>query len=263
MVPERPGRHDRTMTTSTPSAGSPSPAAAPRPRAAAPALDERAVPLPPPGTFVSPLPAVAPIGLLDREPLAGAIRHARHAGVDPITFARQLRDAGWTDALAQAAADRVVEQDRRRGAWFAWYGGLGTIVAASSAAGHVALRAGEVGTIGIASGSAIATLLTTALVATPIAAWGRWQLRRVDEGPGRWSPTRRALVEVLLWITAVVAVVRALVYVSAILRTLLVPGAASLSVWSFAQVFVTVVAAGGLFRFGWHERAIVRTARAS
>jgi hypothetical protein len=259
MVQERPDRHDRTMTTSTPPTPSASSAASPfRPTFGAPA-----VPLPPPATLVAPLPAVAPIGLLEREPLAGAIRHARLAGVDPVTFARQLRDAGWTDALAQAAADRVVEQERRRGAWFAWYGGLGIMVAASSAAGHVALRAGEVGTMGIGSGSAIATLVTTALVATPIAAWGRWQLRGVDDGPGRWSPTRRALVELMLWVTAVVAIVRALVYVSAILRSLLVPGAASLSAWSFAQVLVTVVAAGGLFRFGWHERAIVRTAEGS
>ena len=242
--------HHHTMTSAI------STLPAPRPPGAA-------IPLPPPAGLAAPAPAVAPVGFYDREPLAGAIRTARHTNIDPITFAEQLREAGWPDLVAQAAADRIVQRDRHRVAWVAWYGALGTIVATVAAAAHVGLQAAGRHKMTFASGSAIATMLTIALVATPIALWGRWHLRNAVDGPGRWSPTRRTLIEAMLWTTALVAIARSLIYVSVILRAILVPGAPPLTTWDFAQVLVTITAAGSLFRYGWHQRTSVRTGRHS
>jgi hypothetical protein len=216
---------------------------------------------PPAGPPAPPAPAVAVVGaaLIDREPLLGATRAARRDGIDPVTFETTLLDAGWPAGVARAAADRLTAADDRPMTWWTWYGSLGVMVASFAAAGHAAFEAAHRGALTTGTGTMLASALTLAFVALPFAVWGWWLAKRAVQGAGRWSPTRRALVDVLMWGTGVVAVGRALVYLSEIFRGLFIPGVENPSIWSLGQVAVTVVAAGGLFVFGWRERMNVRT----
>jgi hypothetical protein len=207
----------------------------------------------------APHPAAIGMALLDRPPLAGAIATARRDGIDPVTFQRMLVDAGWPHSIALAAADRLSANESRSLTWWLWYGSLGSFVGLVAAAAHAALHAQNEGVMTTTTGTALAGALTLAFVAIPFVVWGRYLAKQAVEGAGRWSATRRVLVDLLMWCTGLVAVGRALVYLSHIFRGLFVPGVDSPTMWSLAQVVVTIAAAGGLFVFGWRERQHVRT----
>jgi hypothetical protein len=190
--------------------------------------------------------------------LQDAIVKARAEGTDPVTFERSLISLGWSSQRAREVADRLAETDSQPLVWWGWYGSLGVIVASLAAAAHAALDAGDQGGLTEQTGSVLATALTIAVTAVPIAAWCRTFVRRAVTGIGRWSPVRRSLVDVLMWSTGVVAVVRALVYVGQVFRGFFVPDVDVTSAWDLGQVLVTIIAAGTLFSYSLRERADVR-----
>jgi hypothetical protein len=203
------------------------------------------------------------LSVIDREPLASHVRAARIAGLGPDALRNDLESVGWPENVARAAADRLVKGVDHPVVWWARYGGLSAVVLSLATAAHLALAAAEGGNLTAGLGQSVASAFTVATVALPVALWGRHMTRTLSTGPGRWSRTRRTLLDVMMWATAIVAIMRALVYVYAVFQSIFVATAAPLSVWAFMQVAVTIVAAGSMFVFAWRERLDARSGQLS
>jgi small-conductance mechanosensitive channel len=216
--------------------------------------------LPPPSPpIVKGRPLEVQLGVIDQEPLASYIREACAVGVGPDVLREQLESVGWPDFIARSASDRLVKGVDHPVVWWARYGGVSAFAITVAAGAHLALTAAEDGVITTSLGQSMASAFTASIVAIPVAVWGRYMALRVGAGPGRWSTTRRNLLDVMVWGTAIVAIVRALAYVYGVLNSLFVPDARPLTIWAFLQVLVTVIVSGAMFAFSWRERLHARS----
>jgi hypothetical protein len=187
-------------------------------------------------------------------PDPGALRswldRRRNAGDTPDRIAEDLVAAGWNaDAAAGAALSSLRSSDRHRLAYGALTVSVGLAALAGATSMHLLLR-GEAG-----DPYALAEAITVLVAATPVAGWSARVARDVEgrSAHATWSPSRRWWFGALALCTAVVGIVRVLVYVHDAALSLTGASSEPLTATALAQVAVSVGVAVPLFWWALRE----------
>lgn len=173
----------------------------------------------------------------------------RNAGETPADIATDLVRAGWdADTSARVALRSLRSADRQTLTYAALCLGAGFAALGIASSGHLMLA-------GNPEPMTLTTMLTLALVATPIAITAAAGARRAE---GRstfvmWSPARRGWFGALALCTGVVGIVRLLGYVFGAIATLTGAVDDDFSVVAAAQVLVTLSVALPLFVVSFRE----------
>ena len=173
----------------------------------------------------------------------------RNAGRTPEQISAELVTSGWdadTAARTSLRSLRSVDRQTLTYASLNLAAGFGALGLASSA--HLILA-------GNPEPVELTWMLTTALVAGPIALVVAAAARRI-EGRSRyvmWSASRRGWFGALALCTGVVGVARLLIYLFSALSTLTGASSGAFTAASAGQVAVTLLAAGPLFIWTFHE----------
>ena len=173
----------------------------------------------------------------------------RNAGETPADIAEELVRSGWdADTSARVALRSLRSADRQTltYATLCLSAGLAGLGIASS--GHLILD-------GNPEPMTLTTMLTLALVATPIAVVAALGARRAEQRSTfvMWSPSRRGWFGALALCTGFVGIVRLLGYVFGALATLTGAVDDDFSVVAAVQVLVTLSIALPLFIVGFRE----------
>ena len=175
----------------------------------------------------------------------------RNAGVTPDEITRELVAAGWAADLASRAALRSLRRtDRHALSYWSLVLGAGSSALATASALHLAMTPAA-----DRSELALASWITVALVAAPVALAGQYFARRSEscEPHVIWSPTRRSLFGALAAATAVVGLGRLLTYVFEAVAALVGVEGYELDAASFLQVLVSLGVSVPLFVWALFE----------
>lgn len=233
--------HPTATTTTEQPRPAPGPAATPGPSASPPPYRPQPSGADEPRSPVEPLPGSLPQALrlwLDRR---------RNAGDTPDRIAEDLVAAGWNaDAAADVAVASLRSSDRHRLAYGVLTVSAGFAALAAATSLHLLLVHDPDGSWMAASRARdLAEALTVLAAAAPTAAWSfRWT-RSIEASSAHavWSPARRSWFGALAACTAVIGLVRLLVYVYGAALALTGASGEPLSVVDLAQVAVSVAVA--------------------
>lgn len=169
----------------------------------------------------------------------------RNAGITPDVITRELVAHGWSADDAAAAALRSLRRTDHHGLlyWTLTFS-AGFAALATASALHLAMIPET-----RRSALALATWITVALVALPLALVANHFARQVEQRSAHaiWSPTRRALFGTLAGVTAVIGLGRLLTYVFEAVAALVGVSGYELTPASLPQVIVSLAISVPLF----------------
>lgn len=209
----------------------------------------------PPTAAVPPaaaLPTVAASGpaVVSWDPeIAQWLAHQRNAGATPADIATALVGRGWdADAAASTARRSLRRADHHRVLYGAlcWSAGLAALGLATGM--HQALS-------GNPDPELTAIAFTFAVVLAPLAVFCGWSARRLESTSEHaiWSPTRRMWFGTLATCTAVVGLIRLVIYVYRVIATMTGATTAELTPEDQWQVVVPLLIAVPLFTWSFIE----------
>lgn len=175
--------------------------------------------------------------------------HRRNVGDTPDHLAQDLIAEGWSaDAAADTALRSLRSSDHHRLAYATLTVSAGFSALAGATAMHMLLE-------GAPDPYMLAEAVTVFVAATPIAAWSALSTRSLElrSAHAVWSPSRRAWFAALATCTAVVGIIRLLVYVHGAALALTGATGQALDVTDLAQVAVSVCVALPLYLWSFRE----------
>ncbi|MFV0316961.1 MAG: hypothetical protein ACK5O2_08365 [Microthrixaceae bacterium] len=175
----------------------------------------------------------------------------RNEGVTPERITRELITNGWdADTAGRAALRSLRRADHHSLLYWSLTFSAGFAALATASALHLALIPADE-----RSAMALATWITVALVAAPLAAVSAHFARRVEAASSHavWSPTRRALFGTLAGVTAVVGLGRLLTYVFEAVAAMVGVEGYELTSASLPQVIVSLAVSVPLFTWSLIE----------
>jgi hypothetical protein len=173
----------------------------------------------------------------------------RNAGETPADIAADLVRSGWdADTSARVALQSLRSADRQTLTYAALCLSAGLAALGVASSGHLVLA-------GNPEPMTLTTMLTLALVATPIAVVATVGARRAERRSRfvMWSPSRRGWFGALALCTGFVGIVRLLGYVFGAIATLTGAVDDDFSVVAAVQVLVTLAVALPLFVVSFRE----------
>jgi len=184
------------------------------------------------------------------------LAHERNAGATPADIAATLVARGWdADAAASTARRSLRQADHHRVLYgsLCWSVGLAALGLATGM--HQALS-------GNPDPELTAIAFTFAVVLAPIAAFCAWSARQVEAESDHaiWSPTRRMWFGTLATCTAVVGLVRLVIYVYRVIATMTGATTAELTPEDQWQVVVSLLIVVPLFTWSlieWRRSDVV------
>ncbi len=183
--------------------------------------------------------------------IPGFLTERRNAGITPDEITRELVDSGWdADNAASAALRSLRRTDHHALLYWTLTFSAGFAALATASALHLAMVPAQE-----RSALALATWITVALVAAPLAAVSAHFARNVESSSRHavWSPTRRALFGTLAGVTAVVGLGRLLTYVFEAVAALVGVEGYEITPASLPQVIVSLAVSVPLFSWALIE----------
>lgn len=175
--------------------------------------------------------------------------HRRNIGDTPDHLAQELIAAGWSaDAAAATALRSLRSSDHHRLAYGTLTVSAGFAALAGATSMHLLL-------MGDPDPYLLAEAVTVFVAAAPIAVWSFLSTRSLEQRSAHavWSPARRAWFAALALCTAIVGIIRLLVYVHGAALALTGATGDPLDLTDLAQVAVSVCVALPLYLWSYRE----------